>query len=70
MADVKMIERIPLRGRAAIAFVALLVIFWLPLAQGIRAAWSYRFRTIPREYATWAKSIRLCFRLVTRGIDD
>lgn len=62
-----LIEKAPLRGRATVALLALLVLFWLPVILGARAACNSRHRTIPDGYAAWLKAVRTCLRAIARG---
>lgn len=67
MRDDKLINKVPLRGRATLALLMLLLLCWMPLVRGVRAAWNGRYQTVPDEYTHWLRAIRICSHAIARG---
>lgn len=55
------------KTRATIGLILIAALFWLPMLQGLRAAFDDKYATIPESYSAWWRVLKECFIGATGG---
>lgn len=60
----------PITDRLLALFLtaAMIILFWLPLLRGARAAWDWKYSTIPDEYREYWEAVVAGSRAIIFGI--